>query len=129
MRAILWGHDLHAEQWRTDPNIRYSAVMLVKFQSEVGGFSMFGDVAKTLLKMMGHSGTIPSAILAEDIPAAIENLESALQSAPPASTEAPDDADQERDEEPITLSQRAFPLLELLKKAAAHDCSILWDRA
>lgn len=88
---------------------------------------MFGDVAKTLLKMMGHSGTVPSAILPEDIPAAIQKLEAALESAPPASTET-SDADQDRDEEPVALSQRAFPLLELLKNAAKNDCSILWDR-
>jgi hypothetical protein len=29
--------------------------------------TMFGEVAVRLLKMMGHSGTVPSAVLAEDI--------------------------------------------------------------
>jgi hypothetical protein len=33
--------------------------MLVTFDSNVGGFTMFGDVALKLLKMMGHSGTVP----------------------------------------------------------------------
>lgn len=36
--------------------------------------TMFGDVALTLLKMMGHSGTVPSAILAADVPAALSRL-------------------------------------------------------
>jgi len=52
--------------------------MLVKFESEVGSVTMFGDIAVTLLKMMGHSGTVPSALLAKDIPAAAGQLKSAL---------------------------------------------------
>jgi hypothetical protein len=114
--------------WFLIQDLRWVDVMLVKFKSEVGGFTMFGDVAKTLLKMMGHSGTIPSAILPEDIPSAILKLETALESASPATAEA-SDSDRDRDEEPVALSQRAYPLLELLKNAAQNDCSILWDRA
>ena len=38
--------------------------MLIRFDSDVGGFTMFGDVAVRLLKMMGHSGTVPGALLA-----------------------------------------------------------------
>ena len=86
--------------------------MLVKFKSEVGGFTMFGDVARTLLKMMGHSGTIPSAILPEDIPDAIRTLEKALESAPPPKAESAEASEHEREEEPVTLKQRAYPLLE-----------------
>ena len=45
--------------------------MLVTFRSKAwGNVTMFGDVAETLLKMMGHTGTVPSALLAADIPAA-----------------------------------------------------------
>ena len=39
---------------------------------------MFGDVAVTLLKMAGHSGTVPSALLAGDIPAALMRLKQGL---------------------------------------------------
>ena len=43
--------------------------MLVTFRSNAwGNVTMFGDVAVTLLKMMGHSGTVPSTLLARDIP-------------------------------------------------------------
>jgi Domain of unknown function (DUF1840) len=41
---------------------------------------MFGDVAEHLLKMMGHSGTIPSAISAKDVPAVLERLKNAVES-------------------------------------------------
>jgi len=99
--------------------------MLVKFNSDVGGFAMFGDVAVSLLKMMGHSGTVPGAILPEDIPAAIERLEKALASVP----ETPrDDGEDDETEAPISVSQRAYPLLELLRNAARSNCSVMWDR-
>ena len=100
--------------------------MFIKFDSEVGGFTMSGDVAKTLIKMMGHSGSVPSAILPEDIPAAKERLEKALKTATRPPSDAP--AGDNENEEPVSLSQRAYPLLELLSNAAANNCSVLWDR-
>ena len=48
--------------------------MLVKFDSKVGGLTMFGDVAVTLLKATGNSGTVPGALLAKDIPPALQRL-------------------------------------------------------
>ena len=38
--------------------------MLIKFDSKVGTLTMFGEPALQLIRMMGHSGTVPSAILA-----------------------------------------------------------------
>jgi uncharacterized protein DUF1840 len=55
--------------------------MLVKFKSvETESITMFGDVAIQLIKMLGSSGAIPSAIAAEDIPAAAELLRTQLES-------------------------------------------------
>jgi hypothetical protein len=98
--------------------------MLVRFDSSVGTLSMFGDVAVQLLRMMGHSGTVPSAILAKDIPAAVAKLKAALAAGPAASPE-----DGERDREPkVSLGQRAFPLIELLERASARNADVLWDK-
>jgi hypothetical protein len=99
--------------------------MLVKFDSKVGALTMFGAVAQQLLKLMGHSGTVPSAILAADLPAAVERLERALA----AGAQAPAAQDDETDENtpPVSLRQRAFPLLELLKRAAARQADVMWD--
>jgi hypothetical protein len=99
--------------------------MLIKFDSKAGALTMFGDVAQQLLKLMGHSGTVPSALLAADIPAAVERLERALA----AGVQAPAVPEGERDEEraPVSLRQRAFPLLELLKRAAAKQADVMWD--
>ena len=43
--------------------------MLVTFSTNsYADITLFGDVALTLLKMMGHSATVPGAILTADIP-------------------------------------------------------------
>jgi Domain of unknown function (DUF1840) len=104
--------------------------MLVQFDSEAGRFSMFGDIAVTLLKMMGHSGTVPGAILAEDIPPALQKLKSAVAAAPEAPSRAETGGDGRGDEETlVSLRQRAFPLIELLERAVQMKCDVLWDRA
>ena len=105
---------------------RYNRHVLVRFDSRVGGFTMFGDIAVQLLKMMGHSGTVPSALLAKDISQALARLEAALAGAPAATAEARD----EGDETPkVSLRQRAYPLIELLARAAQTDSDVLWDKA
>jgi Domain of unknown function (DUF1840) len=104
--------------------------MLIRFDSQAGGFSMFGDVAVTLLKMMGHSGTVPGAILAQDIPPALERLKAALAAAPELRPEQASSAGDSGDKEPVvSIRQRAFPLVELLEQAIQKRCDVLWDRA
>jgi hypothetical protein len=99
--------------------------MLVRFKSDVGGFTMFGDVAAKLLRMAGHSASVPGAIPAEEIATALANLEQALAAlAPPQS-----DATQESGEEAVPLQRRAFPLVELLRAALREECGVMWDRA
>jgi hypothetical protein len=91
---------------------------------------MFGDVAKQLLALMGHSGTVPSAIKAEDVPAGLARLEAAMRERKVAdAAEAPQtDSDRDHDAPPkVTLSQRAVPLLELLRAAAAQKADVMWD--
>ena len=100
--------------------------MLVKFQSEVGTLAMFGDVAVPLLKLMGHSGTIPSAILPEDIPAAVARLKCAVAASPDSASSAAEDARDAGEELPVSLKQRAFPLIELLERAAKRECEVMW---
>ena len=96
--------------------------MLVRFDSKVGMLQMFGDVAKTLLKLMGQSGEVPGAILSNDIPAAVERLRKGVGMAP--KTAAPADSDAEM---PVNLSQRAFPLIELLERAAKSGADVIWE--
>lgn len=99
--------------------------MLVKFDSDVGGLTMFGDIAVKLLKMMGHTGTVPSALLPEDIPAALERLRGALDRAEPQAQRENDENDNAR-EPPVSLKRRAHPLIELLERAAREGCEVMW---
>lgn len=100
--------------------------MLVKFDSEVGSFIINGDIAVQLLKAMGHSGTVPSAILPRDIPDALARLKAAVDASPGTGTESSESADSGRSEGHISLQRRAFPLIDLLTRAAEGGAEVMW---
>ncbi len=111
--------------------------MLVTFTCDAyPDTTLFGDVALRLLKMMGHSGTVPGALMPEDIPAALERLKQAVaaeKAAAAASKEARtrDRSDSEPDDDSDTptvdIALRAFPLIELLTAAAREECHVMWQ--
>ncbi|MDT8281945.1 MAG: DUF1840 domain-containing protein [Gammaproteobacteria bacterium] len=97
--------------------------MLVTFSSDAyADITMFGDVAVSLLKMMGHSGTVPSAILAADVPAALNRLTAGVE----ATKAAPIVEEENEDKPRVSLSHRALPLIELLGAAARDGCDVMW---
>ncbi len=102
--------------------------MLVRFESKVGGFSMFGDIAVTLLKLMGHSGTVPGALLAADIPTALAQLRAGLHAQPeePETEEAPADERDEKPEPRVSIHKRAVPLVDLLTRSAEAGSDVIW---
>ncbi|OGA15303.1 MAG: hypothetical protein A3G25_18025 [Betaproteobacteria bacterium RIFCSPLOWO2_12_FULL_63_13] len=109
--------------------------MLVRFHSDAtGAVTMFGDVAKELLLLMGASGVIPGALLAADVPAALRRLSRAVESPegnrvlrqPRSSREETDD-EQEEAVALVNLRTRAYPLLRLLETAAAEQCAVVWE--
>jgi hypothetical protein len=104
--------------------------MLVTFKSDAyANIMMFGDAAHRLLKMMGHSGTIPSAILAEDVPAALDRLKRAIEEGKSRSQEPGSESrDTDADDQTISLTYRAIPLIELLTAAAKKHCDVMWDK-
>lgn len=105
--------------------------MLVTFHSRAyADITLFGDVAQTLLKMMGHSATVPGALLAADIPTARARLQAALaahDATPPSDTRDEDAEENEEQEPPTPLSLRALPLLDLLDASARAGCDVMWD--
>lgn len=108
--------------------------MLVTFHSKAyADVTMFGDVAQKLLKMMGLSATVPSALMPEDIPAALQRLQEAIAAAEKeASAAVESDAEDETDDEeerssPVALSHRAIPLIELLQASLKYDVPVMWD--
>ena len=105
--------------------------MLVTFHSKAwSSITMFGDVAVTLLKMTGHSGTLPGALRAADVPASLARLQQALAAAAPDEKPKPGVAPGREDadtEPPVGLRLRAFPLIQLLTAAAQQECDVMWD--
>jgi hypothetical protein len=98
--------------------------MLVTFKTDFhADITMFGDVALSMLKMMGHSGTIPSAILAANVPQALSRLMNAIdqENSPPALDES--DADQQT----ISMCQRARPLISLFSAAVKSKSNVMWE--
>jgi hypothetical protein len=98
--------------------------MLVTFTTKAyANITMFGDVAHSMLRMMGHSGTVPGAILAEDVPAALSRLTAAIEA-----EKAPSSVDDKGDEA-VSIAHRALPLIGLLSAAARDECDVMWDKA
>lgn len=98
--------------------------MLVRFDSKAGTITMFGEVAVGLLKLMGQSGVLPGALLAADIPAAVQRLRGAVDRQPADKS----NADKDDGEPQVGLHQRAFPLIELLERAAKQGADVIWDQ-
>jgi hypothetical protein len=101
--------------------------MLITFSSSVyANITMFGDVALRLLKLMGHSATVPGALLAEDIPPALQRLEAAVEADKRLPEAEPSEVGEDG-EVAVSLSHRALPLIELLKAAAKAKSNVMWD--
>lgn len=110
--------------------------MLVTFKSAShGDITMFGNVAKSLLRMMGLSGDVPGAIMAEDVAAVREKLTVNLQAAEnPSSPASKTDTEESKSgsndsdaEPPVSLSTRAIPLLAMLRSAADSQDNVMWE--
>lgn len=97
--------------------------MLVTFSTDAhADITMFGDIALSMLKMMGHSATVPGAILAADVPAALSKLTAAID----AEKIMVPDQQQDEDEPVVSMANRALPLIDLLDAAAKAECNVMW---
>ena len=105
--------------------------MLVTFHTNAwSSITMFGDIAVTLLKMAGHSGTVPSAMLAADIPSALASLEQKLAAAgaeDKGKKSARPDVEDADTPPAVGLRMRAHPLIELLSAAARKKSDVTWE--
>jgi hypothetical protein len=98
--------------------------MLIRFDSKAGTITMFGEVAVNLLRLMGQSGAIPGAILSQDIPAALERLRGGVSGQGDKPTAR--DRDDEK-EPPVSMRNRAVPLIDLLERAAKRGADVTWE--
>ena len=97
--------------------------MLVTFTCEkYENVVFFGSVAMQFLHWMGHSGTVPGAILAKDVPEALARLKQAILS----EKEKPATLSRDDEELEISLAHRALPLIALLQNAVKEKCNVMW---
>lgn len=103
--------------------------MIVTFRSKAhADIILFGDIAIKLLKLMGHSGTVPSALLAGEVPAALDHLKKAIAVNKAAVSEVSNRAqNDDPSERTVNLAHRALPLIELLAAAATAKCDVMWS--
>ena len=83
---------------------------------------MFEQVALNLIGLMQHSKTVPGALTEEEIEQAINNLRKAMSS-PSAQT------GDNWDDDSVSLSHRAQPLLDLLENAHQNKQHVIWEKS
>ncbi len=99
--------------------------MLITFKTKsYANIMMFGDVALKMLEMMDFGVSVPGAIIAEDVPRALRNLQDRIESL----AEVVEPAGEANEGEPaISLHTRAVPLIELLQSAVADENIVRWE--
>lgn len=130
MSGMIRGHDLlimksaglRMAQPDTDYSFRENCMLVTFTTNAYADITMFGDVALAMLRMMGHSTTVPGAILAEDVPAALSRLTVAIDR---EKASAPVE-DKDADEPKVSMSNRALPLIDLLAAAAKAKSDVMW---
>jgi hypothetical protein len=108
---------------------------LVVFRSKAAAeIFMFAETARRLLQIAGKDDGPRGVIRADEAPAALQRLEQAVDAEKSAlaqarsAREAEERAGQTGSEPlpPITLGQRAFPLIEMLRAAVRKRVDVTW---
>ena len=105
--------------------------MIYKFKSKAAGdLIMTGPVGDRLMQLIGREPAPQGIFLPEQMAAAITALEAAIVADEEAHRAAQAEAEREGlpppRREAITLRQRAWPLIEMLRRAQAADKNIVW---
>lgn len=104
--------------------------MTYLFKSKAAGdVLMLGPSGDQLLHLIGKEPAAKGIIEAAALPAAIRAIEAAIKQdeatpAPPAPAQAGEDTEPQA--EGVSLRQRAWPLLEMMRTAQAAAESIAW---
>jgi Domain of unknown function (DUF1840) len=107
--------------------------MIINFSTKFDRLTMFAEPALALLRLAGHSGTVPGAILRDDLPMALRKLRAGLElsghqpSPAPPPGEPPDEDAHEPREPAVDLSTRAVPLIAMIERAMAGGSDLMWD--
>jgi hypothetical protein len=99
--------------------------MLITFKtSAYANITMLGDVGRKMLEMMAYGNSVPGAIIAGDVPTALNNLNQALDKLPPQAEPAGEAGE---DQPAVSMHTRAIPLVELLQAAVADEVHVRWE--
>ena len=94
-------------------------VFQTKYHADI---SLFDNVALKLIKLMGHSETVPGAFTKDEIEQALDNLSKAIAK-PSAKT------GDNWDDDSVSLAHRAKPLLDLLESAKLNKEHVIWEKS
>lgn len=108
--------------------------MLYKFKSKAGGdVIMLGPDGDRLMRIIGKEPAAQGILLVADLPAALRALEAAVladERAPEPSSAGGAEADEARVAESasprVALRQRAWPLMDLIRRALSTEHDVLW---
>lgn len=84
--------------------------------------SMFENMALKLIGLMGHSASVPGALTEEEVEQAFDKLREAVSG--PAAQSGDDWED-----DSVSLSHRAQPLLDLLDAAIQNHDHVIWEKS
>lgn len=103
--------------------------MLYEFKSRAtGNVVMTQKVAERLLAIIGKEPGPTGIILPAQMPAAIAALEAAVAAERAAAAEPAQEEDERETGRPapVTLAQRAWPLIDMMRTAHAAEREITW---
>ena len=103
--------------------------MIYRFKSKAAAdLIVMGPVGDTLLRTIGREPAAKGIFEAAALPAAIAALEQAVAAEDAARKAAPDDeADETRGGgDNVSLRQRAWPLLEMMRRSQREGADIVW---
>jgi hypothetical protein len=106
--------------------------MIYKFRSKAAGdVIMLGPNGDQFLRLIGREPAPKGILEVADMAAAVQALESAVAADEAARAEARRDAEARGDEPPrggegVTLRQRVWPMVEMIRRAASARHPIVW---
>ena len=105
---------------------------LVIFRSKAGAdITMFAESAGRIFEIIGRPESARGVITSEQVPDALQRLTAAVEQEKAqhkASTEAANDESESKGVQArgVTFSQRAFPLIEMLRAAQKKGADVTW---
>lgn len=104
---------------------------MIKFSSRAAADLWMTDThGRRLLDIIGKTKAERGAIAVPEIPAALAALRAAIEAerrGQAGDIETPDDEDaREQQAQAVDLGRRAYPLMDMLERAAKREVEVLW---